>query len=94
MRVPREKCVEWHVRLRADVTCDHTVGTVDVVAGEVTAGGDGSVLGSAAISTRRSLEVPPVRSAARTARAFGLEIVVEIGPVVLSKFARTSTEIE
>ena len=48
MRVPREKCVEWHVRLRADITCDHTVGTVDVVVGEVTAEGDGSVLGSAA----------------------------------------------
>jgi hypothetical protein len=40
--------VEWHVRLRADITCDHTVGTVDVVVGEVTAEGDGSVLGSAA----------------------------------------------
>ena len=61
MRVPREKCVEWHVRLRADITCDHTVGTVDVVVGEVTAEGDGSVLGSAASSARRSLEVPPVR---------------------------------
>ena len=48
MRVPREKCVEWHGRLRADITCDHTVGTVDVVVGEVTAEGDGSVLGSAA----------------------------------------------
>jgi hypothetical protein len=78
MRVPREKCVEWHVRLRADITCDHTVGTVDVVVGEVTAEGDGSVLGSAASSARRSLEVPPVRSAAQT-RAFGRsKIVVEI----------------
>ena len=68
--------MEWHVRLRADITCDHTVGTVDVVVGEVTAEGDGSVLGSAASSARRSLEVPPVRCPNACIRS--VEIMVEI----------------